>query len=105
MATIKTTWLMLAVGKGCEFFFLMCSDLHGHFLALRWFNSRFDALFVDVWVSRGFVNFDASISSSISRKPVRCAGKLLKIKSTLILIPFTFFVEYDFIFIFFKCCR
>ena len=26
-----------------------------------------------------------------SRKPVRCRGKLLKIKSKLILIPFTFF--------------
>jgi predicted amidohydrolase len=25
---------------------------------------------------------------------VRCTGKLLKIKSKLILIPFTFFVEY-----------
>ena len=31
-----------------------------------------------------------------SRKPVRCTGKLLKIKSKLILIPFTFFVEYIF---------
>ena len=29
-----------------------------------------------------------------SRKPVRCTRKLLKIKSKLILIPFTFFVEY-----------
>ena len=28
-----------------------------------------------------------------SRKPVRCTGKLLKIKSKLILIPFTSFVE------------
>jgi hypothetical protein len=28
-----------------------------------------------------------------SRKPMRCTGKLLKIKSKLILIHFTFFVE------------
>ena len=28
-----------------------------------------------------------------SRKPVQCTGKLLKIKSKLILIPFTSFVE------------
>ena len=33
-----------------------------------------------------------------SRKPVRCIGKLLKIKSKLILIPFTFFVKYVFFF-------
>ena len=33
-----------------------------------------------------------------SRKPVRCTGKLLKIKSKLIFIPFTFFVEYAFFF-------
>jgi hypothetical protein len=32
---------------------------------------------------------------------VRCTGKLLKIKSKLILIPFTFFVEYVFCFFFF----
>ena len=36
-----------------------------------------------------------------SRKPVRYTGKLLKIKSKLILIPFTFFVEYVFFFSFF----
>jgi hypothetical protein len=30
---------------------------------------------------------------STSRKPVRCTEKLLKIKSKLILIPFTSFVE------------
>ena len=35
-----------------------------------------------------------------SHKPVRCTGKLLKIKSKLILIPFTFFVEYVFFFFF-----
>jgi hypothetical protein len=34
-----------------------------------------------------------------SRKPVRCTGKLLKIKSKLILILFTFFVEYIYIYI------
>jgi hypothetical protein len=33
-----------------------------------------------------------------SRKFVRCIGKLLKIKSKLILIPFTFFVQYVFFF-------
>ena len=33
-----------------------------------------------------------------SRKPVQCTGKLLKIKSKLILIPFTFFVEFFFSF-------
>jgi hypothetical protein len=33
-----------------------------------------------------------------SRKPVRCTGKLLKIKSKLILIPFTSFVKYEFFF-------
>jgi hypothetical protein len=48
---------------------------------------------------------------STSRKPVRCTGKLLKIKSKLILIPFTSFVEFFFFFFFFfffcssKCCR
>ena len=31
-----------------------------------------------------------------SRIPVRCTGKLLKIKSKLILIHFTFFVEFFF---------
>ena len=36
-----------------------------------------------------------------SRKPVWCTGKLLKIKSKLIWIPFTFFVEYVFFFFFF----
>jgi hypothetical protein len=36
-----------------------------------------------------------------SRKPVRCTGKLLKIKSKLILIPFTSFVEYVRVFFFF----
>ena len=30
---------------------------------------------------------------STSRKPVRCTGKLLKIKSKLILILFTFFIK------------
>jgi hypothetical protein len=43
-----------------------------------------------------------------SRKPVRCIGKLLKIKSKLIWIPFTSFVEYVFFFFLFcssKCCR
>ena len=30
---------------------------------------------------------------------MRCIGKLLKIKSKLILIPFTFFVEYVFFFL------
>jgi hypothetical protein len=34
----------------------------------------------------------------ISHKPVRCIGKLLKIKSKLILIHFTSFVEYVFFF-------
>ena len=34
-----------------------------------------------------------------SRKPVRCTEKLLKIKSKLILIPFTSFVEYVFFFL------
>jgi hypothetical protein len=33
-----------------------------------------------------------------SRKSVRCTGKLLKIKSKLILIPFTSFVEYGYFF-------
>jgi hypothetical protein len=32
---------------------------------------------------------------------VRCTGKLLKIRSKLILIPFTTFVEYAFFFFFF----
>ncbi len=36
-----------------------------------------------------------------SRKHVRCTGKLLKIKSKLILIPFTSLVEYVFFFFFF----
>ena len=31
---------------------------------------------------------------------MRCTGKLLKIKSKLIFIPFTFFVEYIYIYIF-----
>ena len=47
-----------------------------------------------------------SITFLTSRKPVRCTGKLLKIKSKLIFIPFTSFVEY--VFFFFgssKCCR
>ena len=35
-----------------------------------------------------------------SRKPVRCTKKLLKIKSKLILILFTSFVEYGFFFFF-----
>jgi hypothetical protein len=34
-----------------------------------------------------------------SRKPMQCTGKLLKIKSKLILIPFTSFVEYIYIFL------
>ena len=33
---------------------------------------------------------------STSRKLVRCTGKLLKIRSKLILIPFNSFVEYVF---------
>ena len=39
-----------------------------------------------------------------SCKPMQCTGKLLKIKSKLILIPFTFFIEYIvflFLFLFF----
>ena len=35
---------------------------------------------------------------STNRKPVRCTRKLLKIKSKLILIPFTFFIFYLFIY-------
>jgi hypothetical protein len=35
-----------------------------------------------------------------SRKPVRCTRKLLKIRSKLILIPFTSFVEYVLFFYF-----
>ena len=35
-----------------------------------------------------------------SHKPVRCTRQLLKIKSKLILISFTFFVEYVFFFFF-----
>ena len=35
-----------------------------------------------------------------SRKPMRCTGKLLKIRSKLILIPFTSFVEHVFFFFF-----
>ena len=37
---------------------------------------------------------------STNRKPVRCTGKLLKIKSKLILIPFTSFDEYIYIYIY-----
>ena len=40
--------------------------------------------------------FDSNIHILTSRKPVRCTGKLLKIKSKLILISFTFFVEFFF---------
>jgi hypothetical protein len=40
---------------------------------------------------------------STSRKPVRCTGKLLKIKSKLILIHFIFFVDFIFFFFFFFC--
>jgi hypothetical protein len=36
---------------------------------------------------------------------VRCTGKLLKIRSKLILIPFTSFVEYVFFFFFFFVVR
>jgi hypothetical protein len=36
-----------------------------------------------------------------SRKPMRCTGKLLKIRSKLILIHFTSFVEHIYIYIFF----
>jgi hypothetical protein len=36
----------------------------------------------------------------ISRKPMQCTGKLLKIKSKLIVIPVTSFVEYAFFFSF-----
>jgi hypothetical protein len=44
--------------------------------------------------------------NNTSRKPVRCTGKLLKIKSKLIFIPFTSFVEYGFFFFFSsKCCK
>ena len=46
---------------------------------------------------------DMTMSSTLiytSRKPVRCTEKLLKIKSKLILIPFTYFVEYVFFFFF-----
>ena len=48
------------------------------------------------------------IFTPISQKFVRCTEKLLKIKSKLILIPFTSFVEYLFLFFIFcssKCCR
>ena len=41
-----------------------------------------------------------SITFLTSRKPVRCTGKLLKIKSKLIFIPITSFVEYFFFFFF-----
>jgi hypothetical protein len=42
-----------------------------------------------------------------SRKLVPCTEKLLKIKSKLILIPFIFFVDFFFLFLFCssKCCR
>ena len=44
-----------------------------------------------------------------NRKPVRCTGKLLKIKFKLILIPFTSFVEHVIFFFFLfcssECCR
>jgi hypothetical protein len=40
--------------------------------------------------------------SYTSRKPVLCIGKLLKIKSKLILISFTYFVDFFFNS---KCCR
>jgi hypothetical protein len=40
-----------------------------------------------------------------SRKLVRCTGKLLKIKSKLIFIPFTSFVDFFFFFFCSKCCR
>jgi hypothetical protein len=40
-------------------------------------------------------------NSPTSRKPVRCTEKLLKIKFKLILISFTFFVEYAIFFFFF----
>ena len=42
---------------------------------------------------------DMTMSSTLiytSRKPVRCTEKLLKIKSKLILIPFTSFVDFFF---------
>ena len=39
-----------------------------------------------------------------SRKPMRCIGKLLKIKFKLILIPLTFFVEFFFLFFFSSKC-
>jgi hypothetical protein len=41
-----------------------------------------------------------SVLHYTSRKPVRCTGKLLKIKSKLIFIPFISFVEYVFFFFF-----
>ena len=37
----------------------------------------------------------------ISRKPVQCTGKLLKIKFKFILIPFTFLLNMFFFFLFF----
>jgi hypothetical protein len=40
------------------------------------------------------------IYGTTSCKPVRYTEKLLKIKSKLILIPFTFFIEYAFFFFF-----
>jgi hypothetical protein len=42
----------------------------------------------------------ASVLYYTSRKPVQYTGKLLKIKSKLILIPFTSFVEYIYIYIY-----
>ena len=46
-------------------------------------------------------NFFSSSIYITSRKPVRCIGKLLKIKSKFILIHFTSYVEYVFFFSFF----
>ena len=43
---------------------------------------------------------ESCIIVTTSRKPVRCTGKLLKIRSKLILIPFISFVEYAFFFSF-----
>ena len=62
-------------------------------------------LFEYMWLEESL----ASIICITSRKFVRCIEKLLKIKSKLILIHFTFFDDFIlFYFIFFdssKCCR
>jgi hypothetical protein len=45
--------------------------------------------------------YDSLCLIQISCKPVRCTGKLLNIRSKLILIHFASFVEYAFFFFFF----